>query len=143
MVEAGKELLELSRAWPEKIDGLAFGKKALEFIKHLSVMGGFCDAPTKSAISTVVSEFTALLIDPNMLENFTDTRVKLLIPMTIGIQVDFTNRPFQITGWDKEVFPQLKLPNGWRKYRDLIVGTISAILGGVGSWLILHFIFHG
>ncbi len=104
MVIIGKELLELSRHYPEKIDELTFGKKALEFIKHLSMLGGFCDKRTQSAISAVVREFTALMIDPNMLENFTDTKVRMMIPMAIGIQVDFTKRPFRVFGLDVKAF---------------------------------------
>ena len=104
MVTVGIELLELSRHYLEKIDELVFSRKALEFIKHLSMLGGFCDDRTRSFISEVVGEFTALMIDPNLLENFTDTKVRMLIPMAIGIQVDFTKRPFRVFGLDVKAF---------------------------------------
>src|SRR2546426_591460 len=104
MVTVGQELLELSLRYPAKIDELAFGKKALEFIKHLSMLGGFCNDRAQSAISAIVNEFTALMIDPNMLENFTDTKVRMLIPMAIGIQVDFTKRPFRVFSMDLKAF---------------------------------------
>lgn len=104
MVRAGKELLELAKSYPEKIDELAFGNKALEFIQHLSNMGGFCDNKTKAAIFAVVRDFTAMVIQPNRLEIFTATKVRLLVPMAIGIQVDFTKRPFRVFGLDLKAF---------------------------------------
>ena len=104
MVTVGKEILELSKEYPEKIDELAFRKKALDFIKHLSNIGGFCNDRTKSAISAVVGDFTAMMIDPNRLELFTQTKVTYLIPLAIGIQVDFTRRPFRVFNVDLKAF---------------------------------------
>lgn len=100
MVQVGKELFDLCES--EKIDKLAFRKKALEFVKHLSNIGGFCDGRTQSKIWIIVRQLTALIIDPNDL--FAKTNVKIWIPLAIGIQVDFTKRPFRALSLDLNVF---------------------------------------
>ena len=45
-----------------------------------------------------------LTIDLNRLESFTETKVKLIVTMAIGIQVDFTKRPFRVFGLDVGAF---------------------------------------
>ena len=105
MVRVGQELLELCGTdWNHKIDAMAFDKKTLEFVEHLSNIAGFCDNEDRSAIWAGVRELTAMAIDPNRLENFTHTKMKLILTMAVGIQVDFAKRPFRVFGLDVGAF---------------------------------------
>ena len=102
MVTVAKELFALVKDYPEQIDEAAFRNKALEFIKHITNLAGFCDKEAQYKISLVIRELTAMIIDPNALVNFTSTKVRAIIPLAIGIQVDFTNRPFRVIGFTVE-----------------------------------------
>jgi len=105
MMKVGQQLLELSKL--EKVDELAFNKKALEFVKHLSNIGGFCDGNSKRVIHLVVTQLSAVIMDSSGL--FAKTYVKFLVPFAIGIQVDYTKRPFRTFGMDVKAFgAQLK-----------------------------------
>ncbi len=110
MVSVGKELLELSKPDDDeaKIDELAFGKKGLEFVEHLSNLAGFCDKNTQAAIGIVVRYMAALIVDPN--ELFVKTQLKAILPMAIGMWVDFNKKPpFRAIGLDvKALGAQLK-----------------------------------
>ncbi len=103
MVAVGKELFALSKPYPEKIDEAAFRSKALELINHLTNIAGFCDKDAKHALHGAVRQFAAMMLDPNRLELFTDTNVKALIPLIIGVQVDFTKKPFRVAEFSIEI----------------------------------------
>ena len=100
MVKVAQELLVLLDvpADSKNMDELTIGKKILEFISHLSIIGGFCDTNTRRAIFGVITALTASAIDPNPI--FTPTGLKMVTAMAIGIQVDFTKRPFKAVGVD-------------------------------------------
>ena len=101
MVAIGQELLELAKPYDyqTKIDELAFGKKGLEFIEHLSNLAGFCDKNAQQAIAIAVRYLSTLIIDPNQL--FSKTHLKAILPLVIGIQVDFNRKPpFRAFGFD-------------------------------------------
>ena len=102
MVAVGKELFALSKPYPEKIDEAAFRNKALEFINHLTNIAGFCDSDAKYALHGAVRQFAAMILDPNRIELFTDTNVKALVPLAIGVQVDFNKKPFRLVGFSVE-----------------------------------------
>jgi len=110
MVTVGQQLLELAKAedFNAKIDALAFQKKGLEFVEHLSNFAGFLDKDAQGGVKIVVRYMTALIVDPNSL--FAKTQLKLILPLAIGIRVDFTKKPpFRAIGLDvKALGAQLK-----------------------------------
>jgi hypothetical protein len=110
MVAVGKELLELAKPYDyeARIDELAFGKKGLEFVEHLSNLAGFCDKNTQAATGLAVRYLTALIVGPNKL--FAKTQLKLILPLAIGMRVDFNKKPpFRAVGFDvKALGTQLK-----------------------------------
>jgi hypothetical protein len=106
----GQQLLELAKAedFNAKIDALGFQKKGLEFVEHLSHFAGFLDKDAQDGVKIVVRYMTALIVDPNGL--FAKTQLKLILPLAIGIRVDFTKKPpFRAIGFDvKALGAQLK-----------------------------------
>ena len=101
-MNVAKELFALVKDYPEQINEVGFRNKALEFIKHISNLAGFCNREAQYKISLVVGELTAMIVDPNRFELFTATKVKAIIPLALGIQVDFTKRPFRVVGFSVE-----------------------------------------
>ncbi len=110
MVTIGQQLLDLAKAedFKAKIDALAFQKKGLEFVEHLSNFAGLLDKDAQEGVKIVVRYMTALIVDPNGL--FAKTQLKLILPLAIGIRVDFTKKPpFRAIGFDvKALGAQLK-----------------------------------
>src|SRR2546428_8439020 len=88
MMKVGQQLLELSKL--EKVDELAFNKKALEFVKHLSNIGGFCYGNLKRVIHFVVTPLSAVIMDSSGL--FAKNYVKVLVTLALCSQVDFTTK---------------------------------------------------
>ena len=43
----------------------------------------------------------------------------------------------------QQLLAALQPPTGWRRYRDLIVATVSAVIGGVVVFVIVKFVFGG
>ncbi len=109
MVTVGQELLEIAKPddYEAKIDELAFGKKGLEFVQHLSNLAGFCDNNTQVKIGISINYLTAMIVGPN--ELFAKTQLKLILPLAIGMRVDFNKKPpFRAIGFVKALGAQLK-----------------------------------
>ena len=102
METVGKELITVAKEYPAEIDETAFRNKALEFIKHITNLAGFCDDRSRAAIHALVAEFSAMIIDPNRFELFTSIKVKALVPLAIGLQVDFNKKPFRLVNFSVE-----------------------------------------
>ncbi len=99
MVKIRQEILRLTET-PRKevleIDQLAVGNKLLEFISHLSNIGGFCDKDTRRVIYDLERFLAGSVIDPSLW--LTASLVNVVVAMTIGIQIDFNSRPFKLIG---------------------------------------------
>jgi len=72
----------------------------LQISQHLGNIGGFCDKRTKRLISAFLLYLGPALILPN--DSYITVYLKGFLPSIVGIQVDFTKRPFKVIGLSVE-----------------------------------------
>ncbi len=99
MVKVAHEILALIEGYPrsrKELDELEIRKKLMEFTNHLSIIGGFCDRGTKLAILNMQLVITQGVIAPSLSAG----RLRMIMAIAIGIQVDFTAHPFRAVGFD-------------------------------------------
>ena len=69
-------------------------RRILQVSQHLANIGGFCDGGARRKIQVLQNVFTQA-----MLPDSTYVALKFVLPIIVGIQVDFTHTPFRILGF--------------------------------------------
>lgn len=100
LVDVSKELLALldkSLSSPSRVksshDEIEIQRLYLKVSEHLANIGGFCDRGTRNAIFAVQELLAIATLEP-----LANLFVKGLLPVIVGIQVDFTKKPFKVVG---------------------------------------------
>jgi len=99
LVRVSKELLTLLHV--DNPNEVKIEKKILELTGHLANIGGFCDKDTREKIHEIKNLLTFSIGHPAFY-----VELKLSLPHIVGIEVDFTKRPFKIIGFELEVLKQ-------------------------------------
>jgi len=98
MMKVAQEIVSLVNN-PQK-DHVLIRQKILEFLCHLSNIGGFCDGNSQQQIHRITEYLASTIMQD---EPVADLWYKLLCGVcvrAIGIQVDFTKKPFRVMGLD-------------------------------------------
>ena len=105
MVKVGQQILMLLGKYPYKpeTDKTEIQKKLLEFMAHLSNVGGFCDNGWRRAIFDIETMLGLSALSLNFDLSSAPNLVTFLSTATM-IQVDFTKRPFRLVGFDIKAF---------------------------------------
>ena len=106
MVKAGQEILVLIGRFPYKTpapDRTAIQKKLLEFTSHLSNIGGFCGGNWTRFMFDLESYLGLAMVSLNFNMGSAPFLTGFM-NMAVGIQVDFTKRPFRLFGFDTKAF---------------------------------------
>ena len=97
LVKLGKELLaEIDK---EKPDTLAINGKLLEVAEHLANIGGFCNSFARRQIDVIKKILAFKQLNPSFYED-----LKIALIYIVGIQVDFTKKPFKLISLDLKSF---------------------------------------
>ena len=106
MVRVGQEILSMLGRYPydsPRPDEVAIQKKLLEFMKHLSNIGGFCDSHWNRALFDIQS-LLGLSTLTMAFDSTTPSYLVAFLPLALMIQVDFKKRPFRVVGFDIKAF---------------------------------------
>ncbi len=102
MVRVGQEILALLGNYPYKTpkpDRIEVQKKLMEFTSHLTNISGFCDSHWRRAIFNLSYHLDMSMVGLTLHASDAPFLVGIL-NMAVGIQVDFTKRPFRLVGFD-------------------------------------------
>lgn len=106
-----KELVRVSNELDELIENptqnrLSIRQKINEFTSHLSNIGGWCDKNAQAYINSMVRELALISLESWRMSLFKDMdmhhfyaiKLKPLLVLANGIQIDFRKYPFRIIG---------------------------------------------
>src|SRR2546422_797254 len=106
MVRVGQEILSMLGKYPydsPKPDVVGIQKKLLEFMSHLSNVGGFCNNSWRRAIFEIETMLGLSALSLNF-DLSSAPNLMTFLSTAIMIQVDFTKRPFRLVGFDIKAF---------------------------------------
>ena len=89
----------LDEGWDATLQGKDFPQRLeidgllLQVSKHLANIAGFCDGRTQDWTHNAVRLLALCMVSPS---SYID--LKAVLPFIVGIQVDFTKRPFRVVG---------------------------------------------
>ncbi|OLE90896.1 MAG: hypothetical protein AUF79_07875 [Crenarchaeota archaeon 13_1_20CM_2_51_8] len=106
MVSVGQEILSLLGRYPytsPEPDWIQVQRRLLEFMNHLSIIGGFCERNWQKAIFDIQAFLGLSTLSLNF-DRSAAPSLASFMAMALMVQVDFTKTPFRLVGFDVKAY---------------------------------------